>query len=306
MPAKLFKVLFLIALICLIQISYAQRKKPEFKVQVNLVFLDVEVLDRQGNPVLNLDRGDFVVKENGVPEEITNFSLLKDVSLSLVVFLGTGFMSQSSLGIAKDAVSQLIHLLKPQDEICLYTYDQKDVYLEQEFTRERPELSAALENIGVTSGSRRPRRLFRSFAVPPQVGLAVDIGMEAAGKGTNRKKAVLVLRDHLEGLRQPTVEHVREAGYLLIILGFAEGSESRLMIDTDPAGSEQVMLGPNEARASGDHGNVTELCRTIAHLLSSRYSIAYHTSLPESSADRKIEVLVPQHDYRVLAVKTRD
>jgi VWFA-related protein len=300
------KLLLCIALICLIQPSYAQRKKPVFKVQVNLVFLDVDVLDSQGKPVLNLNRGDFLVKENGVPVEITNFSQLKDVSLSLAVSLGTGFMPQSSLGIAKDAVSQLIHLLKPEDEICLLTFDQNDAYLEQGFTRERPQLSAALDNIGVTSESRRPRRLIRSFEIPPQVGLGIDLGLMEARKGVNKRKAVLLIRDDLEGLGKATIDHVREAGCTLIVLGFAEGSKSQLVLITDPAGSEQVLLGPKEVRRSGEDGSVTQLCQTIVDLLSSHYSIAYHTALPESSAARKIEVRVPQHDYRVLAVKTRD
>jgi hypothetical protein len=306
MSAKRGGFLILITLICLIQTSYAQRKKPVFKVQVNLVFLDVDVLDSQGKAVLNLNRGDFLVKENGVPVEITNFSRLKDVSLSLAVSLGTGFMPQSSLGIAKDAVSQLIHLLKPEDEICLFTFDQKDAYLEQDFTRERPKLSAALDNIGVTSESRRPRRLIRSFITPPQVGLGIDLGLMEAQKGANKRKAVLLIRSSLEGLGKATIEHVRDAGCTLIALGFAEGSRSRLVLITDPAGPEQVLLGPKEVRRSGEDGSVTELCQTIVNLLSSRYSIAYHTSLPEGSTNRKIEVLVPQHDYRVMAVKTRD
>jgi VWFA-related protein len=300
------KFLFLIALICLIHPSYAQRNKPVFKVQVNLVFLDVDVLDSRGKPVLNLKRGDFLVKENGVPVEISNFSQLKDISLSLAVSLGTGFMPQSSLGIAKDAVSQLIHLLKPEDEICLLTFDQRDAYLEQGFTRERPQLSAALDNIGVTSENRRPRRLIRSFVTPPQVGLGIDLGLMESQKGVNKRKAVLLIRDDLEGLGRATIDHVREAGCTLIVLGFAEGSKSRLVLITDPAGSEQVLVGPEEVRRSGEDGSVTELCQTIVNLLSSHYSIAYHTSRAESSADRKIEVLIPQHDYRVLAVKTRD
>ena len=285
--------------------SLAEKQKPKFKVEVNLVFLDVEVLDRQGNPVPDLDINAFVVKENGTPVEITNFARLSDVPVSLVISLGTGFMPQASLRIAKNAISQLIHLLKPVDEICLYSFDQRDAYLEQAFTSDRSKIMEALENIGVTSRSRRPRRIGRSFITPPQVGLGIDMGLAAAKKGANPRKALLLIRDHPEELRRASIDHVLESGIALMGLGFSEESKSRLTLIKEQSGSDQVMLGPEEISASGENGDVTGLCRTLAHLLSSRYSIAYQTSLPDISAERHIEVLVPGTNYRVLARRTR-
>lgn len=285
--------------------SYAEKRQPKFKVEVNLVFLDVEVLDRQGNPVPDLDAKTFVVKENGMPVDITNFARLSDVPVSLVISLGTGFMPQSSLGIAKGAISQLIHLLKPLDEICLYSFDQKNAYLEQAFTSDRLKIEEALENIGVTSRSRRPRRIGRSFITPPQVGLGIDMGLAAAKKGANSRKALLLIRDHPEELRRTSIEHVREAGVALLGLGFSEDSKSRLTLIKEQSGSDQVMLGPEEISSSGENGDVAGLCRTLAHLLSSRYSLAYQTSLLDFRAERHIEVLVPGTDYRVLARRTR-
>src|SRR5438045_9779857 len=54
------------------------------KVDVNLVLLDAVVTDHRGNQILGLDKDDFVVKENGVPQDIdsvdyfTNRRLLND------------------------------------------------------------------------------------------------------------------------------------------------------------------------------------------------------------------------------------
>ena len=52
----------------------AQEEPPldKIRVQVNLVSLDVEVLDRKGNLVPGLTRPDFVVEEDGKPMEITS------------------------------------------------------------------------------------------------------------------------------------------------------------------------------------------------------------------------------------------
>jgi hypothetical protein len=283
------------------QSADSQKQKPQFRVEVNLVFLDVEVLDSQGIPIDGLGRNDFVVKENDSPVEISSFARISDQPLSLVISLGTGFMPQTNLGIAKNAVSLLIHLMKPGDEICLYSFDQRDAYLEQGFTHDRPKLVKALENIGVTSRSRRPGRILRGFATPSQTGLGLDLGLAAAKKGIHRRKALLLVRDRVESLGLASLEHARAAGCTLIVLGFSEEAKSRLMLINDQSGFEQLILGSGEIRASGENGEVMELCRTIAHLLSSRYSIGYNTSLTEGQGARRIDVTVPGHDCRIIA-----
>src|SRR5512140_2567045 len=42
------------------------------QVNVNLVLVDATVTDRKGNQILGLSKDDFVVKENGVPQEIAS------------------------------------------------------------------------------------------------------------------------------------------------------------------------------------------------------------------------------------------
>ncbi len=291
-------------LACLHQSVFPQKQKPQFKVQVNLVSLDVEVLDRQGTPIDKLEPTDFEVRENGSIVEISTFSRLADISVSLVVSLQISFMKQADMGIAKDAIFQLIHLLKPEDEICLYTFDQSDAHLEQPFTSDRSKLVDALDNIGVPSRSRRPPRLLRGFAVPPQIGLGVDLGLAAAKKGIHKRKVLLVIGDLVQSLGPASLEHVRESGCELIGLGFTREAQDRLMLVRKQSGSEQLILGDGEAQASDRQGNVTGLCRTIAHMLKSRYSITYHTPLPENATARHIEVLVPGHEYRVLASRS--
>ena len=296
------RIAVILTLACLLQTSYAEKRKPpQYKVQVNIVSIDLDVFDPQGRPVDNLEQNDFVVKENGSTVEISNFARLSDVKVSLVIALGTGFMSQAGLGIAKDAISQLIHLLKPEDEICLLSFDQRDVYMEQDFTFDRLKVVTALENIGIVSRSRRPGRLLRGFVTPPQTALGIDHGLKVAKRGAYQRKAVILIRDSVESLVPSSLGHLRESGCTLIALGFAQKEKNRLTLINDESGAKQLILGRGETQASGQDGNVTELCRTIAHLLSSRYNITYHTSAPNVRGPRQIEVLVPGHNYRVVA-----
>jgi VWFA-related protein len=53
----------------------AAQERPTFKVQSNLVVVDVTVRDRKGGLVRDLQRGDFRVLEDGVAQEIVTFSL---------------------------------------------------------------------------------------------------------------------------------------------------------------------------------------------------------------------------------------
>lgn len=295
----------ILTLACLLQTSYADKQKPpQYKVQVNVVSIDLEVLDPHGKPIDNLEQKDFVVKENGLPVEISNFARLSDVKVSLVIALGTRFMTQAGLLIAKDAIFQLIHLLKHEDEICLLSFDQRDVYMEQEFTCERPDVIAALENIGVVSRSKRPGRLLRGFATPPQTALAIDHGLNVAKGGAYQRKAVILIRDSVESLVPSSLGHLRESDCMLIALGFTKKEKNRLTLINDESGAKQLILGQWETQDSGQDGNVTELCRTIVHLLSSRYNITYHTSAPGVRGLRQIEVLVPGHNYRIVAQRS--
>ena len=50
------------------------KELPTFRVQSNLVVVDVTVRDRKGNPIRDLKRSDFKILEDNVPQEIVTFS----------------------------------------------------------------------------------------------------------------------------------------------------------------------------------------------------------------------------------------
>jgi VWFA-related protein len=54
----------------------APAQPPRFVTDIQLVTVDVSVLDERGLPVAGLDRNDFQVSENGVPQDITAFQTI--------------------------------------------------------------------------------------------------------------------------------------------------------------------------------------------------------------------------------------
>lgn len=54
-----------------------QQRPPVFKSGINFVRVDVIVTDNGGNPILDLKREDFQVQEDGAPQKIEQFELVK-------------------------------------------------------------------------------------------------------------------------------------------------------------------------------------------------------------------------------------
>jgi VWFA-related protein len=284
-----------------IEIQQAQEKQPQFSVRVNLVSLDVEVLNQQGEPVPDLKRSDFAIKEDDKPREISSFAWVTGQPVSLTMILDTSALTTEKLSVAKQYITLLAHLLARDDEICLYTFDYRDAYLEQDFTRDRLDLVTALENVGVTSGKKRT--FFKDqFGHEPRAALSVDLALLNSSKGKNERKALLVVSNRHKGLGKATIDHANEAGCAIFILSLSGSAAALPALETDSSDKGQL------ARESGGRQFVTEgqdmtrICRSIARSLKNHYTITYLTEIggrPQGS--RKIEVLIPERHFIIHA-----
>ncbi len=109
--------LALLAICALGRAATAQEEKPqgqfEGEVTVNEVLLDVLVTDARGNVIVGLDKGDFVVKENGKPVELTG-----------VTFYSNRRLVESSPTLAKQGIS--VEQVPEDRYFILLFEDQKD------------------------------------------------------------------------------------------------------------------------------------------------------------------------------------
>jgi Ca-activated chloride channel family protein len=132
-------------------------------VQTSLVVCDVLVLDRQGRSVQGLTRDDFVVTEDGRPQQITTFALGDNASVPRSIVLILDY-SRSLLPYIKTSVAAaktLIDKLGARDRMAIVT---DNVELLANFTSDKEELKRALESLekGTTSeGSLTPSGALR-------------------------------------------------------------------------------------------------------------------------------------------------
>ena len=275
--------------------------QPKIAVRVDLVALDVEVLDPQGEPVTGLRREEFTVREDGVQREISSFAWVSNQSVSLTAVLDSSSVSSVDLSIAKQSIALLAHLLAHEDEVCLYSYDYRDAYLELDFSTDRPLLVQTLENIGVPSQNKRGF-LKGLFGNPPRAGLGLDLALLNVPRGRNQRKAVLLISNRLQGLGQGTLDHVLELGASVFLLSVAGAGDDRDTAARD-AGRRREF-----ARKSGGRefamiaAGMPRICRAIAFALKNHYTITYTTETgAPGRLPRRIEVSVPGKGYTTYA-----
>jgi VWFA-related protein len=116
------------------------------KTDVDLVVFDATVLQKKtGRIVGGLKKEDFVLTEDGVPQQITHFSQ-NSLPLSVLLLIDRGGcldpFGENVRRAARDALSHL----KPSDEVAVMAYHDS-VNLVQEFTRDRAAVSDALDRV---------------------------------------------------------------------------------------------------------------------------------------------------------------
>jgi VWFA-related protein len=86
------------------------------QIEVELVELYATVTDRDGNLVEGLGAADFEVLDNGRPQRISKFEMVRELPLTLGLVLDTSGSMREALGEAKSAASEFLEsVMTPKD-----------------------------------------------------------------------------------------------------------------------------------------------------------------------------------------------
>ena len=116
------------------------------RVDTQLIATDVLVLDGRGQPVKDLTREDFIISEDGEPQEIGHFSLGTDQTVPKSIVLIIDYSGSEIPYIEKStlAAKKLVDYLGPEDRMAIVT---DDVKLVVNFTSDRKKLKRALDDL---------------------------------------------------------------------------------------------------------------------------------------------------------------
>lgn len=281
--------------------------EPVLKVDVSLVNLTATVLDAAGRPQPGLKKDDFLVFEDGVPQQIAVFSNVEDIPVSLGIVFDTSGSMVDKIDDVGDAIVHLINLVNPEDEIFVMRFST-DVSLVQNFTSDRRQLQRAVKNLR----ARGSTALYD----------AVAEGLQLSRNGKHRRKALLVLTDGNDtssGMRlKETVELAVRSEVPVYTLGIGHGERgsfghlAHLSMDavdvdallalSDATGGKTFILQGTHRKGGVDQ--IDRACREIAMELRQQYTLGYYPRQGRTEGGyRRIEVQVTNRNFKV---RTRD
>ncbi|MGE3275456.1 MAG: VWA domain-containing protein [Vicinamibacterales bacterium] len=124
-----------------------------FKADVELVTTPVTVTDAEGRLIATLERDDFSITEDGLPQPITHFSRERvPVSLCLVLDVSDSMFGQRIVDARAALMQFLDHLLAPEDETALVLFNHRPL-VAAPWTTDRSRLRARLDDITPSGGT---------------------------------------------------------------------------------------------------------------------------------------------------------
>lgn len=131
---------------------------PTIKVDVEVVNILCSVRNKRGGLVSDLAKDDFLVSEDGRPQQIKYFARQTDLPLTIGLLVDVSRSQERLIRVEKEAAAQFLSaVLRPKDLAFLISFGS-DVELMQDLTGSTRLLRAALDELRVRSdvGGIRP------------------------------------------------------------------------------------------------------------------------------------------------------
>ncbi len=127
------------------------------RLETSLAVFDILALNKDGKAVPGLTKEDFIIAEDGAPQEVANISLGdgSTVPRSLILIIDYSGSLQPFIENSVMAAKTLVDKLKPNDRMAIVT---DDVSLLLDFTKDKRKLKDGLDSLRKKAMSGRPGR----------------------------------------------------------------------------------------------------------------------------------------------------
>lgn len=262
-----------------------------FRSASELVTTAVTVRDGEGRLVTTLEQKDFIVEEDGVPQQITQFT--KDrvpVSLSLALDISDSMRGQRMIDARAALANFLDKLLAPEDEASLLGFNH-EARLFGLWTTEKDGIRARLDAIRPSGGTA----LYD----------AIDNALPLFDDRQHQRAAILLVSDGADTASDTTPTDLKQKLVRSDVFLYAIGIDS-----LDARNSRRINpFTLNELTGQG--GGYTEIIKStdelgpaterIAEELNHQYMIGYTPTKRADGQYHTIRVKVTNDAYRVRA-----
>ena len=263
---------------------------------VDEVLLDCTVVDENGRPILDLNRNDFRVFEDGVPQVTTSF-VHQDQPVAMGILIDNSGSMIDKRSAVNAAAMKLLTESNPRDAAFVVNFNER-AYLDQGFTVDRVALNRGLSHFD----SRGTTALYDAVAASAD---------ELAHHAKQRKQVLLIITDGADNASRLNLrDAIRRvqglAGPVVYTIG--------LLYDADRAESDKAR-GDLESLSAETGGlayfprsidDVSQIASEVARDIRNQYGVGYHSSKAASLGGyRQIHVEAYSSNHKHLTVRTR-
>jgi hypothetical protein len=296
-----FLPLLLIAFLILPHSSLSQDENiPRFRIETYSTLYEVRVMDSDGRVVSGLSKKDFQILENGKPCVLRYFEERRDTAVSIAILLDIGSsMNSEQIRAAKEAISELIHLLDPEDEILIAVYDD-DFHSLSELTTDRLKLNKSIANISPGARASFFARMASGFGTSAHTGYAVDMASLELRNADYANRVVLVFSAAFGNIGVATEEHLSALDTRLFGVKWPNKLGDAFNLWGDWSARSGVLKKSGGIQFSGK--TIADKLNTLAETIKSFYLIAYTPAGEDDSDIPDVEIqVVGNPNYQVFA-----
>ena len=144
---RLARLIVSVLIVCASTSSIAEEPETTLKVDVKLVNVFVTVTDARGGPVSNLQKENFVLKEDGQEQRIAIFSRESALPLSIILAVDTSLSTRKDLPLELISARKFVHaIVRPQDGLSLYKFSEEVSELVP-FTSDIKKIDAGIDRV---------------------------------------------------------------------------------------------------------------------------------------------------------------
>jgi Ca-activated chloride channel family protein len=292
------------------QPSAGQPQMPPITSTTGFVHLVVAVVDHHHNFITDLDKSDFKVLEDGVPQDIRFFGRETDLPLRIAILLDTSNSIRPRLEFEKDAaVDFLVRVIRRTKDLAfLMTFDNEPQVI-QNYT----------DNLDLLTTAVREQRAGGGTALRDAICLASEKLQHAPlpkGANTDTRRLIVLISDGTDNLSDHALSEAIDGAIRSEAAVYSVSTNTDWLSIDEPRKPHKYNMDPGDkvlqqfSDQTGGHAffpyRMDDLAQSFSDIgteLRSQYFIAYAPTVPPTNGGyRKIEV---QTDRKGLIVRTR-
>jgi Ca-activated chloride channel homolog len=267
------------------------------RADVDEVLLPCTVVDEKGRLVTDLNRADFQIWEDSVPQTIASFQH-QDVPVSLGILVDNSGSMRDKRAAVNDAALHLVKASNSADAAFVVNFSDR-AFIDQDFTSNVALLQKGLSHIDSRGGTAlydavvaSANEMSRHATQPKQVLLIITDGEDNVSRLT-LGQAIRRVQD----LNGPVVYAI---GLLYEDLSKEEAARARSDLQSLSLETGGVAYFPNSLQ------DVDEIAAQVARDIRNQYTLGYHSSKMASLGGyRAVHVEARGSKHEKLTVRTR-